>query len=182
VIKQYNGKTSDTVFEGETLILPLCQRRPTPGPTPTATLPPPYAAPSLLLPADGAVYTANNDTVTLQWAAVGVLRQNELYAITVEDLTDGTGRKITDYTTSTKYNVPISFRPLSDTPHILRWSIQPVRQTGQDKDGKTTYSKAGEVSPFRVFSWWGSTAPQQADTPTPPTGGATATVTVTPAK
>jgi LysM repeat protein len=182
VIKAYNGKTNDTVFEGETLILPLCQRRPTPGPTPTATLPPPYAAPSLLLPADGAVYNANNDTVTLQWAAVGVLRQNELYAITLEDLTDGTGRKITDYTTSTKYNVPISFRPVSDTPHILRWSIQPVRQSGQDKDGKPVYNTAGEISPFRVFSWWGSTQPQQADTPSPSSAGATATITATPPK
>jgi LysM repeat protein len=180
VIKAYNGKTNDTVFEGETLILPLCQRRPTPGPTPTATLPPPYSAPSLLLPADGAVYTANNDTVTLQWAAVGVLRQNEFYAITVEDLTDGTGRKITDYTTNTKYNVPVSFRPLSDSPHILRWSIQPVRQNGPDKDGKPVYSTAGELSPYRVFSWWGNAEPQPAVTVTlPPT---TASATPTPAK
>lgn len=167
VIKQYNGKTTDTVFEGEVIVLPLCQRRPTAGPTPTATLPPPYPAPPLLLPADGAIYDANNDTVTLQWAAVGILRQNEAYSITVEDLTDGTGRKITDVTASTKYIVPVSFRPLSNTPHILRWSVLPVRQNGQDKEGEPIWDSAGSNSVTRVFSWWGNTQPQAATTEAP---------------
>ncbi|MCE1253051.1 MAG: LysM peptidoglycan-binding domain-containing protein [Anaerolineae bacterium] len=167
VIKQYNGKTTDTVFEGETIILPLCQRRPTAGPTPTPTLPPPYTAPSLLLPADGAVYTANNESVTLQWASVGTLRDNEAYAVTVEDLTEGTGRKITEYTTNTKYNVPVSFRPVSDSPHILSWHVQPVRQNGQDKEGKPVWDSAGAVSAGRVFNWWGSTQAQPVINTTP---------------
>ena len=182
VIKQYNGKTTDTVFEGETIILPLCQRRPTPGPTPTPTLPPPYSAPALLLPADGAVYTANNESVTLQWASVGTLRDNEAYAVTIEDLTDGTGRKITDYTNSTKYNVPVSFRPVSDTPHILRWIIQPVRQNGQNKEGKPVWDTAGAESPSRVFNWWGSQAIQPQATPSPQITGTAVTMTPTPKK
>ena len=47
-IQSYNGLASETVFEGMTLHIPLCERLPTEGPTPTATYPPPYAAPNLL--------------------------------------------------------------------------------------------------------------------------------------
>jgi LysM repeat protein len=54
-IKSFNGKTTDNVFIGENLLVPLCMRAATPGPTPTATIPPPYPAPNLLLPADGAL-------------------------------------------------------------------------------------------------------------------------------
>ncbi|HET7142419.1 MAG TPA: LysM peptidoglycan-binding domain-containing protein, partial [Anaerolineales bacterium] len=86
-IKSFNGKTTDNVFIGENLLIPLCMRAATPGPTPTATIPPPYPAPNLLLPADGAAFTLANDVVTLQWASVGTLRDGEAYQITVEDVT-----------------------------------------------------------------------------------------------
>ncbi|MEM5773753.1 MAG: LysM peptidoglycan-binding domain-containing protein, partial [Anaerolineaceae bacterium] len=68
VIKEYNGLTTDIVYEGMPLVLPLCQRNPTQGPTPTATLPPPYPAANLLQPSDGQVFVAANETITLQWA------------------------------------------------------------------------------------------------------------------
>lgn len=163
-IKEYNGLTSDTVYSGQTLILPLCKRRPTAGPTPTATLPPPYAAPNLLLPSDGAVFEAANDTITLQWAAVANLRTNEAYAVTIEDITEGKGRKNTEYVTDTKYIVPSSFRPASNTPHIIRWSVMPVRQMGTTNDGQPIWQSAGSTSTSRVFSWWGATV----STPTTP--------------
>lgn len=94
-IKEYNGLPTDNVFIGSSLLIPLCKRAATPGPTPTATIPPPYPAPNLLLPADGAAFTLANDVVTLQWASVGVLRDGEAYQITVEDVTsDQTRRQI----------------------------------------------------------------------------------------
>ncbi len=96
-LKAYNGKTSDNVYLNEVLTIPLCQRLPTSGPTPTATLPAPFAATNLLLPADGAAFTATNDTVTLQWAAIGGMLEGDSYAITIEDLTAGEGKKLTDY-------------------------------------------------------------------------------------
>ena len=164
-IKEYNGLTTDIVQEGMPLVLPLCQRNPTPGPTPTATLPPPYPAANLLQPADGQVFAAANETITLQWAAVGTLLEGESYAVTVEDITDGTGRKITEYVNDTKFIVPTTFRPVGDTPHIIRWSVMPVRQTGSTIDGQPIWDSAGVRSFGRVFSWWGSTAP--AATPTP---------------
>src|SRR3970040_1381363 len=124
-IQNYNGLASDVVYEGMPLIIPLCERLPTAGPTPTPTNPPPYAAPNLLLPADGAIFTAANDSITLQWAAVGTLRQNEAYAVTVEDITEGKGRKLLEYVSDTKLIVPASFRPTDSIPHILKCYVVP---------------------------------------------------------
>lgn len=171
-IRDYNGMTSDIVFEGMTLNIPLCERLPTEGPTPTPTYPPPYLAPNLLLPADGAVFTAANDTVTLQWSAIGTLLQNEAYAVTIEDVTDGTGKILTAYVTDTKYIVPVSFRPVDTSPHLLRWSVSTVRQTGTANDGTPIYDSAGATSTSRAFVWWSSSA-----APVTPTSEMTVTPT-----
>ena len=154
-IKQFNGLTTDNVFLGQALSIPLCMRAATPGPTPTATLPPPYPAPNLLLPADGAAFTLANDVVTLQWASVGVLRDGEAYQITVEDVTSTQTRRLTDYVTDTKYIVPTSFRPKDNVAHVLRWWVTPVRQTGVDDQGQPIWVASGAISDKRVFTWVG---------------------------
>jgi LysM repeat protein len=164
-IKVYNGMTSDTVYEGLNLIIPLCERLPTAGPSPTPTNPPPYQAPNLLLPADGAVFTAADDTITLQWASVGTLRQNEAYALTVEDLTEGLGKKLIDYVTDTKYILPETFRPTDTIPHVLRWYIVTVRQVGTSIDGQPIYESAGAASLSRVLVWWQATTLEATSTP-----------------
>lgn len=156
-IKNFNGLTSDNVFEGLFLNLPLCERLPTAGPTPTATLPPPYPKASLLLPADGTVYTSVNDTITLQWSSVGTLRENEIYAVTVEDVTSGGEKKVVEYTLETKFIVPSSLRPLDNTSHIFRWWVVAVRQTGTTDDGQIIYAVYGQVSDYRVFGWSSTT-------------------------
>ena len=90
-IQAYNGRSNDIVFEGENLIIPLCEQQlETPSPTPV----PPYAASNLLLPADGASFASPSDVITLQWSSVGALRDNEAYAVTVEDVTEGNARKL----------------------------------------------------------------------------------------
>jgi hypothetical protein len=137
------------------IIIPLCERFATPGPTPTATIPPPYQAPNLLLPADGAAFTLANDVVTLQWASIGTLRDNEAYQITIEDVTSGQGLRITDYVTDTKYIVPTSFRPNDNLAHVIRWWITTVRQNGVDDQGQPNYISAGALSEKRVFTWVG---------------------------
>ena len=157
-IKNYNGKTTDVVFVGEHLSIPLCERLPTEGPTPTATNPPPYAASNLLLPANGEVFSSNTDTVSLQWASNISLLQNEAYKVVIEDITDGTGKKLIQYVTDTKYVVPTSFRPIDSSPHIIRWSVEPVRQNGTLKDGDPVWESAGAISEYRVFSWYSETA------------------------
>lgn len=163
-IKEYNGMVNNTVFSGMNLVIPLCERAATPGPTPTPTAPPPYPAPNLLLPPDGSFFTLTDDIVTLQWAAVGTLRENESYAVTVEDITEGLGRKIVDYVEDTKFIIPASFRASSSDPHVYRWWIMPVRQIGTDENGAAIWDTAGAASMTRVFTWTGEA---QIVTPTP---------------
>jgi LysM repeat protein len=154
-IKFYNGLSTDSVFIGQSLLIPLCERFATPGPTPTATLPPPYQAPNLLLPADGAAFTLANDVVTLQWASIGNLRENERYQVTIEDVTSGQGRRLTEYATDTKFIVPTSFRPNDNLAHVIRWWVTTVRQNGVDEQGQPVYDSAGAISEKRVFTWAG---------------------------
>ncbi len=160
-IKNFNNLPNDYVYPGMMLDLPLCERRPTEGPTPTPTAPPPYPAVSLLLPADGTVYSNANETITLQWASAGTLRENEAYAVTVEDVTSGGTAKVTEYVTDTKLIVPATLRPTDNTNHIFRWYVVVVRQTGTTSDGQAIYQTNGQVSQSNVFGWSGSpTAPQ----------------------
>jgi len=163
-IKSFNNLTSDNVMVGMYLSLPLCERLPTAGPTPTATLPPPYGAASLLLPADGTVYTSVSDTINLQWSSVGTLRDGERYAVTIVDLTSGETKKTTQYVVDTKFTVPASLRPTDNTIHVFRWWVVAVRQTGSTTDGQPIYDPYGTISAFRVFGWSGSGG---AATPTP---------------
>ena len=163
-IKEYNGLSTDNVFLGQTLLIPLCERAATPGPSPTPTTPPPYPAPNLLLPADGGAFTLANDVVTLQWSSIGTLRDNETYRVIVEDITEGQARRLTDYVTDTKYIVPTDFRPKDNVAHVIRWWISTVRQTGTDEQGQPIYSSAGADSPKWVFTWVGS-APQVTPAP-----------------
>jgi LysM repeat protein len=162
-LKTYNGLASNNIFSGQILTIPLCERLPTAGPTPTATNPPPYAPANLLLPADGAGFTGANDSITLQWAAIGGMRENESYAVTIEDLTEGQGKKLVDYTADTNYTVPSSFRPAENAPHVIRWWVQPVRQSGTTESGDAIWVPAGTASMPRVFSWSGiGSGPTQA--------------------
>jgi len=163
-IKEYNAMPSDTVFEGQILIIPLCKRL-TFGPTPTETPPPPYPVPNLLLPQDGGAFSLANEIVTLQWASVGQLREDEYYRVTVEDVTDGTGRqKVIKYVTDTKLIVPSSFRPQEPVAHVMRWWVTTVRLAGTTPSGETQYDSAGATSEKRVFTWTGA-APGVTPTP-----------------
>lgn len=164
-IREWNGLTTDTVFEGQRITIPLCERLSVGGPTPTATVPPPYPAPNLLLPQDGQYYSLADDNVTLQWAAVGELRENEYYHVIVLDVTEGSGtRRIDAYVKDTKYLVPTSFRPNESNPHVMRWWVETVRQTGSNNRGEPIYASAGQASARRDFTWSGSAG---GATPTP---------------
>jgi LysM repeat protein len=163
-IREYNGMPSDTVLEGQTLIIPLCLREPTAGPTPTPTTPPPYPGPNLLLPADGASFTSDTATITLQWAAVSELQSNEAYAVTIIDLTSENKQSDTFYVTETSYIVPASFMPDDGRPHVFRWYVYIVRQLGSDDEEEANWEAAGNKSEERVFSWYSTTGPQTTPT------------------
>ena len=157
-IREENGLTSDSVYLGQSLTIPLCRRYATPGPTPTATPPPPYPASNLLLPANGAAFSADVSTISLQWASVGTLRTNESYAVTIEDITAGQGITLVEYVTDTRFIVPVTIRPTDGIPHIFSWVISVVRQEGSDESGNPIWVSAGAVSPPRYYSWIGAIA------------------------
>jgi LysM repeat protein len=157
-IREYNGLPSDTVYEGQNLVIPLCLRRPTAGPTPTPTQLPPYPGPNLLLPADGASFTSAADTITLQWAAVGALETNEAYAVTITDLTSDDKWTVTEYVRDTSFIIPASFVPSEGRPHVFRWSVYIVRQIGGNGENGENWEVAGNRSEARVFAWVNSTS------------------------
>lgn len=163
-IQEWNSLASDTVFEGQFLIIPLCERLVVGAATVTPSPAPPYPAPELLLPSNGAAFTLENDVVTLQWSSVGSLRENEFYQITIVDITAGDNTRLTSVVKDTSFNVPESLRPNVLFPHIFEWRVETVAQIGVDEDGNPTFRSGGPVSVVRVFSWSGDVIEA---TPTP---------------
>lgn len=164
-IMEWNGLTSDTAFEGQHLSIPMCMRTFVGGSTVTPTIAPPYPAPELLLPPDGAPFDSSSDTIALQWASVGTLRSNEYYQVVIVDITGGQNRRITDEVKDTAFTVPASFRPTDGRPHVFRWYVVTVAQIGVDADGLPVFINGGPASDTRVFTWNGTGTAQ--DTPTP---------------
>jgi len=152
-----NGITDPSAIKaGQVLIIPL-ELAVTPGPTPTATLPPPWPAPNQLLPTDGQTFNPG-DTVTLQWTAVGTLRPNESYLVTVEDVTCSCARILKQATTETKLIVPASFRQTDAALHVFRWTVTTVLNRSPD-NAQPQYDSAGATSSIRDFIWLGGNVP-----------------------
>jgi hypothetical protein len=102
--------------------------------------------------------------VTLQWASVGTLLENEAYEVIIVDFTDGDNRRLVEHVTDTKFIVPVTFRSTDDLPHVYRWWVMVARQSGTDTDGNPIWDSAGASSNQRVFLWSGGPA---VPTPTP---------------
>ncbi len=156
-IKEYNGLNDQFGILRPGAANPVVPAQPHSGPNSDPHCPAPLCAPEpLLLPADGSAFSLADDTVTLQWASVGALRENEAYQVTVENVTEGEGQKLVDYVIDTKFIVPTSFRPNTVQPHVMRWTVVPVRQIGTDDDGRPIWEPTGAASTPRVFTWSGS--------------------------
>lgn len=164
-IMQVNGLSDPSMIRsGQVLVIPV-ELAITPGPSPTATVPPPYAAPQQLNPRDGEVFVGA-ETITLQWAAVSQLRTGEFYQVTIEDVTANAARILRDVVPDTKFIIPATFQPQDGQPHIYRWSVTVVRQRAGTDPASPAYDSAGLSSPERSFVWSGSGG-QPAATPAP---------------
>lgn len=159
----------DIIFVNQSLIIPL--GTPVPSPTPTVdpnatpTPVPPYAAPPLLSPPDGATFAGANETIVLQWASVSVLRSAEWYALTVFQ-PSGDVVSDTTYTRATAWRVPLDLLPDTDAKaHEFHWQVQVVREA-QDVNGKLTYATGGPPSEVRTFIW-AEILPTSTPSPTP---------------
>ena len=154
---EVNGKLPPAyaISIGESLTIPVDMPLPTAGPTPTETLLPPYPAPNLLNPPDGQAISYIEQTVSLQWTSIVNLRENEVYLVTVEDVTSNKPKRIEDTTISTRYIMNVDMKPAEAAPHVFKWFVVTARKTGVSKDGRPFYQPAGAASEERTFTWTG---------------------------
>ena len=135
LLQANNMEDSDLISVGQELVIvdaqgtPQVIHVPPPTPTPTPTPASPFRAPQLLFPADGAVFSAEVAPVTLQWASVGLLGEDEWYEVRVWTL----GRQ-SDYrlwTRETVSQLPQAWRPEGQTTRLY-WSVTVVQRAGQE--------------------------------------------------
>ena len=153
-IMRWNSLSTDGVFIGQELEIPMCYRTFAGGATVTPTLAPPYPNTELLLPKQGASYEGDVDVV-LQWSSVGELRSNEHYQVTILDLTSGEQVRFFGYSKETNFTLPSSLMPEDELPHVFEWWVVPVAQIGADSNGDPLYTFGGPVSDVWVFTWTG---------------------------
>lgn len=151
---------------GQVLTIPLDRPPPTVGPSPSATPLPPYPAPVLLGPPEGAAISPIEQTVILQWSAVDILQEGEVYLVSIEDVTCNCAQRKLDTTTATRYIVNVDLKPPEAAPHVFKWSVVTARQAGTNDKGDPIYEPAGATSEVRTFTWTGIGVPATA-TPSP---------------
>lgn len=162
LIRQASGLPigNDTIVANQTLVIPVGTPIPSPTPTvnpnATATPIPPYAAPPLLSPLNDAVLVGSAEPIVLQWAAVGVLREDEWYALRFFQARGGV-ISATIYTRATAWRVPFELLLAADAEQReFRWWVQVVREV-RNRRGVLTYRDAGAASEVRGFTWVGPT-------------------------
>lgn len=155
IIMDWNNLTADIVFLGQKIEIPLCFVVSVGGSTVTPSPAPEYQAPELLLPRSGEFYDASNDTISLQWASIGELRDNEFYQVTVIDITSGSTIRVVSEVKETEYNVPLDLKPTGSQPHVFQWFVVPVAQVGVRPDGTPIFNLGGPASNSQLFSWAG---------------------------
>lgn len=172
-----NRLTSESVIQpGDTVCLPEivygATLPPTAGPSPTPSLTPPPPGPSLLFPVQAAVVQPPEGLITLQWAAVRDLAQDEWYMVEVTDMDQLDTAPWRGFTRDNAFQVPSSWRPTIAEPHQMRWRVSLVKVTGFREDGLPLFTFGGQSSDDSFFTWEGAVP-----TPTPT---ATATIIPTP--
>ncbi|MBN2499266.1 MAG: LysM peptidoglycan-binding domain-containing protein [Anaerolineales bacterium] len=154
-IMRWNNMTSAFTYEGQKLLIPYCERVQVGASTVTPSPAPPYPQVALLSPVSGIAFESNAD-VTLTWAALGELRWNEAYQITVTDVTEGLKLSYSVEIPDTELVVPSNLQAEDDVPHIYEWTVQPVARIFVDERGDPVWVEAGPISETRYFSWEGT--------------------------
>ena len=166
VIQKVNEiQDAESIRVGQQLVIPIGPAfTPTPGPQATPTGLPTYPAPALLSPPNNQTFEGNEEPILLQWASVGILRQNEYYLVRLEQVSGGVPPK-TFSTHTTGLRVPVELFPRADDAHqVFQWQVRVVRETGTRADGTPIYADAGPPSSLRLFRW---ITAQPTPTPTP---------------
>lgn len=134
--------------EGQLMRVPAPTPTPTLSPTlsgsetPTPTLTPTFNAPNLFNPPDRALFE-RDALITLRWVGTGTLSADEVYLITMEDLTAGI--MYTGETTELYFIVPSAWQGTDGRRRDYRWSVSVVRRSAPDQPLYTTNT--------RLFTW-----------------------------
>lgn len=134
---------------GDMVNVPALTPTPTLSPTisgsETVTPTPTFAAPMLIFPPqDG---NAPARTFQLQWVSVGVLSEDEVYLVEIEDETAGAA-PFRDITLSTSYELPEAMIPSDGQPHTIHWRVSVAAPNAQG-----VYSFIGAQGNWRTFYW-----------------------------
>jgi len=124
---------------------------PTWTPVPTATS---FPAPSLISPVDGQSF-AYSAEIILQWSSVGTLPADAFYVITLAYPHDSqTWYDETPWLKETSWRVSDhNYLPELSNDGSFVWSVQVMRRTGQDAQGRPTGQPLGPMSGQRRFIW-----------------------------
>ncbi|MBC8446662.1 MAG: LysM peptidoglycan-binding domain-containing protein [Chloroflexi bacterium] len=152
-----NGLKPDEIIRpGQPLVIP--QGTPTAEPipasllTPTPTPGPPWPAPQLLSPMDGAQFSGG-EPLLLRWAAVGLLEEDQWYVLRVW-LPERSGNPLpTTWTKRTSFRLPADWRPEADAAsHELCWQVT-VIQKSEKADEEAELATVSPASEIRCFHW-----------------------------
>ena len=121
--------------------------RPTPTPTATFTPAPPFVAPNLLLPRDGASFEGA-ESILLTWASTALLEADQVYVLF---LSDDAGTRHTFETQGSSYRLPPDLRPTQ--PTTFTWQVQIMQHRGFDAQERAIMEPLSHPSRRRSFSW-----------------------------
>jgi hypothetical protein len=144
----------DLIYVGQELVVPLmpptATPTPSPTPTPTTTPSPPYPAPDLLSPAEGAVLEGEDAVILLTWTSVGILRDNQAYLVELE--TPARITPVTYTTQGTSWRLPSDLWP-TGRRRTLTWRVTVVQQTGPPEVGPAAWEPLSPPTRTRHFEW-----------------------------
>lgn len=172
---------NDTIFTNQTLVIPLGTPEPTSVPTldpnATPTPVPPYSAPPLLSPPDGAVFVGEEEPIVLEWGAVGLLRGDEWYEASLFQPPSSAPLEKT-YTRATAWRVPPDLITSAGTGEF-HWEVRVVREA-RSQGGRQIYREADASGEARTFTWLKVTPTPTLTPSSTPTATPTFTPTLTP--
>lgn len=140
-----------SVQPGQPLVIPKSTPTAPPSPTrlltPTATPGPPWPAPTLLSPRDGAQFSGG-EPVLLRWAAVGLLEEDQWYVLRIWH-PGQSGRPLpATWTKGTSFRLPADWRPEAETvSETFCWQVTVIQKSGEQ------LAAASPSSEVRCFQW-----------------------------
>jgi len=144
----------DLIYEGQQFIVPLMPSTATPTltpmPTPSSTPGPPYAAPHLLSPSDGALFQGEEAVILLSWTSVAILREDQAYLVELE--TPAQVMPITYATQSTSWRLPSELRP-TGRRRTMTWRVPVVQRTNSTSDALPKWEPVSLPSDTRHVVW-----------------------------